>query len=240
MIRIAHRKHTTRHNRFAGSAARFLLTAALVSWSFPHAHAQDADVCARLQNELKTLGEKSPGYLKTVEDYKKANPDPAKAASRPPTPETHALNDLASRPAPYRIEMSGAKLPGGGAAWFAIVDKAVADQNAKLCVRVYWRLAAADSPFETATVRQTFPIVGTDAAKTAKYKIVFDVAEPPSGDRIYSTATEYLLVGMSGTGLFSYATRVNVTHYRPDVWTAVLVALLVYGFSPGRPTTPVT
>ncbi|HEY3304926.1 MAG TPA: hypothetical protein VGL70_15485 [Candidatus Binatia bacterium] len=231
MIQIAHRGHATRLIRFAGSAAwLFLLAAALVPWSSPPAHAQAADVCTNLPTKLKKLGEANADYLKALDDYKKANPDPAKATTKPPAPERYALYDLANRPTPYRVELSGAKLPGDGAAWFAVVDKAVADQNAKLCVRVYWRLAAADKPFEPANVRQAFPMVANDAAKTPKYKVVFDVAEPPNGSRVYSTPTEYLLVGMHGEDLFSYTTRISVTHRRPDVLTALLFVLLVYGF----------
>ena len=75
-------------------------------------------------------------------------------------------------------------------------------------------------------------MVENDAAKTPKFKVVFDVAEPPSGglESLYSTRTEYLLVGMRGTELFSYSTRISVTHNRSDVYTAILFVALVYGF----------
>ena len=232
MIKIANRGHATRLGRFVGSTACLLVAAALVPWSSPSAHAQSAEVCTNLQAELKKLGVASADYQTALTAYKKNNPDPAKATTEPPAPEQYALDNLANRPTPYRVESSGAKLPGGGAAWFAVVDKAVADQNARLCVHVYWRLADADKPFAITTVRQSFPMVENDAAKTPKFKVVFDVAEPPSGglESLYSTRTEYLLVGMRGTELFSYSTRISVTHNRSDVYTAILFVALVYGF----------
>lgn len=227
MIQIAFRQITSHY----GTIAARLAAAMMLAWACVPAGAQTSDVCAKLDNKLKVLGEETAQY--------KEYPSKADAADFGPSA-------LAYKPSPFRVDSSSDNLPGGGQAWFAIVDKTYSDEKANVCVRLYWRkivrpvLKADGTPdkersqkplFERINILQAFRFLDDQEDKTPKYKVVFDVPKPPEGTRI-SRDVEFLMVGMTekdgGEKPFSYTSEETITKKEPAVFVALAFVVIIY------------
>lgn len=218
----------------------WLIALSILAWSAAPVLAQVRNACMKLDDELKKLGEASSQYDTAKKAYEA---DTNKTAKTAPNAATFGPSALASRPSPYRVDMSSDSFPGGGQAWFAIVDKAYSDEGAKeVCVRLYWREIKkpvyrqdgtldeknSEKPiFGKLNVQQAFRFLDDQDEKTPKYKVIFDVPQPPHGTRI-SKNVEFLLVGMAGENLFSYTTEETVTRKYPAVLVALFFVAAIY------------
>jgi hypothetical protein len=188
------------------------------------AAAQSLEACKALDTQLIEIGKATGAYDKELK---------AAQANNSPTPDNDrivrlAIEDLAQRASPFRVELSSPSLSGGDSAWVRFTDKriaAITDANAgKICVKAY---SQADR--RTVPIQQIF-LFEDPADHVKRLKVVFTVAELPNNP-MYGKINYVFIGALADTTpptVFSYSTRVSVASRSITGLVAGLFALVAY------------
>ncbi|MEA2873406.1 MAG: hypothetical protein QOH67_3382 [Hyphomicrobiales bacterium] len=145
-----------------------------------------------------------------------------------------------TQPTPFDVEISSDKLPGGGAAWITLADKAFANfSQAKFCIRGFWRPRNADFTYKPVSIHEIYLV---EKSNPPEIKIVFGV-EPireKNRFRIFSSDAEYVFIGRLDTTPstppnaaaskidFSYRLETKVSHPKASKIAAIVFVVIVY------------
>lgn len=201
------------------------VAACLIAWPLSRATAESAEVkpvdpCALLTNELETIAKQAVGKLPEKDRPKELNPN---------NTIRYAVNDLATKLAPFPAEISNKRLASGNLVWVTFEGESIrklTDADAsKVCIQVY--VPAESKP---AVSIQQVTLIEKDQAK--RLKVVFKV-ETQSTHWYWPWANvDYVVFGVIPTStptetkptFFSYRTTVTVA---ADQETWVLSLLFV-------------